>query len=351
MNKKEKIKKFNPNDPGDKSSNIFGLPFTADESEVIFVPIPWEVTVSYHSGTAKGPDAIYEASFQVDLFDSFVKDPWKSGMHMIKPDKELKESGKQLRNKAESYFKMMNNGFSADSNEAMQSLLNVINSGCANMVRIVERETNRYLKKNKIVGLIGGDHSTPLGFIKALSKYHSSFSVLQIDAHADLRIAYEGFEYSHASIMYNALKEKSVNKLVQVGIRDYCTEEVEVMQKNKNRVVTYFDRDIKHRKYKGESFEKTVKEIISKLDKKVYLSFDIDGLDPKLCPSTGTPVAGGFEAEEVVYLIQKLVESKRTIIGFDINEVAPGKTDWDANVASRLLYKIAGLAARSNGRI
>src|SRR5690606_2133030 len=119
-------------------------------------------------------------------------------------------------------------------------------------------------------------------------------AVLQIDAHADLRRAYEGFQYSHASIMYNILEEiPAVTKLVQVGIRDYCDEEFEAITKSQGRIVTFFDRDLKAGAYQGKTWDQQTDEIIRELPERIYISFDIDGLDPKLCPNTGTPVPGG----------------------------------------------------------
>ena len=188
--------------------------------------------------------------------------------------------------------------------------------------------------------MLGGDHSTPLGLIQALAEKHSSFAILQIDAHADLREAYEGFEFSHASIMYNAIKIPQVKKLVQVGIRDYCEAELDLINSNK-KITAFFDRDIKHKQYNGTNWSTICDSIIEMLPDKIYLSIDIDGLDPKLCTHTGTPVPGGFEFEQVVYLVEKLVTSKRKIIGFDLNEVAPGKDEMDANVGARLLYRVA----------
>jgi len=191
--------------------------------------------------------------------------------------------------------------------------------------------------------LVGGDHSTPLGLIQALSDKHSSFGILHVDAHADLRKAYEGFEFSHASIMYNAIKLPQISKLVQIGIRDYCQDEFDLINSD-NRIKTFFDRDVKHNQYEGKSWSEICDSIIKELPQKVYLSIDIDGFDPKLCPNTGTPVPGGFEMEQIIYLVEKLVGSKRNIIGFDVNEVAPGKDEWDANVGARLLYRVANLA-------
>ncbi len=233
----------------------------------------------------------------------------------------------------------------------MQAIVQEVDRAARELNAHVKKNTLHFLKKKKTVGLVGGDHSTPLGFMQALSEQYTSFGILQIDAHADLRKAYEGFEFSHASIMYNALKFKAITKLVQVGIRDYCEEEVEVIRNNSNRITTYFDRDIKRSMFEGGTWKDICDEIIQQLPDNVYLSFDIDGLDPKLCPNTGTPVAGGFEVEQTLYLIEKVVESGKTIIGFDLNEVSPGKDEWDANVGARLLYRMAIAVAQSQKKI
>jgi agmatinase len=139
---------------------------------------------------------------------------------------------------------------------------------------------------------------------------------------------------------------------VQVGIRDYCEQEIDLINSSNGRIKTFFDQDIKHASYSGETWKETCERIVNELPQNIYLSFDIDGLDPKLCPHTGTPVAGGFEAEQVIYLIEQVIKTGKKIIAFDLNEVAPGPDgdEWDANVAARLLYKIANRAAYSQGK-
>lgn len=351
MTKKEKINSFDPNSVGNLNNNIFGLPFTTEESEVVLIPVPWEVTVSYGSGTANGPQAIFEASFQVDLYDAKIKDAWKMGIAMDKIPANIKTKSNQLRKKTEAYISLLEQGKNPESNKRMKTIVAEVDKAARELNAHVKKTTGNFLNKNKTVGLIGGDHSTPLGFMQALSEKYSSFGILQIDAHADLRKAYEGFEFSHASIMYNALKINAVSKLVQAGIRDYCEEEVDVIKDNPTRITTYFDRDIKRRMFEGDTWKKICDEIVNQLPDKVYLSFDIDGLDPKLCPNTGTPVAGGFEVEQALYLIERVGESGKTIIGFDLNEVSPGKDEWDANVGARLLYRMALLVARSQKKI
>lgn len=350
MSLQEKIQSFNPNDVGKKGANIFGLPFTVNEARVVVVPVPWEVTVSYGGGTARGPKAIYNASMQVDLYDPYLPNAWKLGIAMDSISTVLTTQSNKLRKRAERYIDLLASGKDYRKNPQMKKIRREINAACESMIQYVKKVTSTHLEAGKMVALLGGDHSTPLGFLHALAERYSAFGILQLDAHADLRDSYEGFTYSHASIMFNVLKEiPSVKKIVQAGIRDYCEEEVNVINASNGRVVTYFDKQMKHALFEGKSSGELHREIINHLPRQVYISFDIDGLDPKLCPNTGTPVPGGFEFEEALHLIQAVVESGRTIIGFDINEVSPGNDEWDANVGSRLLYRMINMMAVSNG--
>lgn len=347
MTKAEKIKDFDPNSWADKNANIFGLPFTVEESEIVILPVPWEVTVSYGGGTVNGPEAIFEASFQVDLYDPYVDEAWKLGIAMDEVSAEMKSKSERYRQMAEAHIADLEDG-----GEGHESSLIEIENACRSMIGEVKSRSLNFLRANKSLCLLGGDHSTPLGLIQALGEVYTDFGILQIDAHADLRDAYEGFQFSHASIMFNALKEKQVSKLVQVGIRDYCLDELEIIQQSNGRIITHFDRDIKQAQFTGKTWATTCAEIVDQLPQHVYLSFDIDGLDPKLCPNTGTPVAGGFETDEVLYLLEKVVESGRTIIAMDLNEVSPAEdNDWDANVAARLLFRLCNLMAKSQGKI
>lgn len=347
MDLKQKIAGFDPNGIGDNSGTIFGLPFDENEANLVILPVPWEVTVSYQAGTALAPEAIRKASLQVDLYDPFVKNAWKLGLAMRQTDAGLAEKSNMLRQKAEYYIQQLADGSSLEENPALNTILSEINQACLEMNAWVKKEALSLLNQDKLVGLLGGDHSTPLGLMQALAEKNAGFGILHIDAHADLREAYEDFEFSHASIMYNAIKIPQVTHLVQVGIRDYCEAERNLIEGDK-RITTFFDRDLKHLQFEGSTWAAICDRIIETLPEKVYLSFDIDGLDPKLCPNTGTPVAGGLELEQALYLVEKLVYSGRTILAFDLNEVAPGNDEWDANVGARLLYRLSNLCMVSN---
>jgi agmatinase len=343
------LSQFDPNSVGNPNNNIFGLPFTEEDAKLVILPVPWEVTVSYNAGTARAPDHIFTASLQVDLFDPELKDAWKQGFFMRFADKKILTKSDFLRKEAELYINYICQGDVVSDNKFMCKTLKDINEGGVFLNNWVYEQTKDLLDKGKLVALLGGDHSTPLGFFKAIAERNPEFGILQIDAHMDLRKAYEGFNYSHASIMYNALEEiPQLKKLVQVGIRDYCEEEFEYMCASNGRAITYFDQDIKERQYQGETWRQIVDDIVSQLPQNVFISFDIDGLNPKLCPHTGTPVQGGFEAQEIYFLFKKVMESGRKIIGFDLNEVGVSHDEWDENVGARILFKLCSILTASN---
>jgi agmatinase len=343
------LSQHDANSLGNPNNNLFGLPTDELNARLVIVPVPWEVTVSYSAGTARAADNISKASLQVDLYDADYHDCWRQGFFMRDVDKKILLKSDYLRKEAELYIDYISNGDEVEKNNFMCRSLREINEGSNFLNNWVFAQTKELLEKGKLVGILGGDHSTPFGYIKALSERYSNFGILQIDAHCDLRKGYEGFNYSHASIMYNVLEEiKQVNRLVQVGVRDYCDEEVDYIRDSKGKITTFFDKDLKHRLYEGDSWRNIVDDIIASLPDQVYISFDIDGLDPKNCPNTGTPVFGGFEAEQIFYLLKKLVESGRKIIGFDLNEVGVGDNSWDANVGARVLYKLCNMLTAAN---
>ena len=340
---------FDPNTVGNPNNNIFGLPFMEEDAKLIILPVPWEVTVSYNAGTARSPEHIFKASLQVDLFDPEIQDAWKQGYFMRPVDKKVLMKSDYLRKEAELYINYIAEGENVLDNKFMCKTLKEVNAGSIFMNEWVFQQTKELLDSGKLVGLLGGDHSTPLGFFKAIAEKYGDFGILQIDAHCDLRKAYENFNYSHASIMYNSLEEiPQLKKLVQIGIRDFCEEEWDYIQKSEQRIVTYFDKDIKERLYEGQTWQLLVTEIIAQLPQKVFISFDIDGLDPKLCPHTGTPVQGGFETEQIFYLLKKLLESGRHIVGFDLNEVGVSPNEWDENVGARCLFKLCNTLIASS---
>ncbi len=349
MNSTAHQPEFNPSGVGLKNGNFIGLPFTKETARLVLLPVPWDVTVSYGEGTALGTEAIRKASTQLDLYDSDVEEAWKLGIFMQPGDRKILKKRDELRQLAWPYIDFLEKEGNVSEELSMRKALDEMNLGCSEMNEWVFKQSKKLLDAGKMVGIVGGDHSVPLGFIRSLAENYEEFGILQIDAHLDLRNSYEGFTFSHASIFNNALKENSVSKLVQVGIRDYCEEEMELAENEEDRVSVFFDQELKENRFNGKTWNVQCGEIVEELPELVYISFDIDGLDPKLCPNTGTPVPGGLDFSEAVFLLKKVVESGRKIIGFDVCET--GNNEWDANVAARIIYKLCNLTGRSNGLI
>ncbi len=344
----DKLINFDPNGVGVVGGGFFSLPFSVDVSKVVILSAPWDVTVSYGSGTAAAPEALREASSQLDLFDSSSHDAWREGIATLPIDEDIAKLSAQLRPVAERVIEHLEAGGSVDD-EAVVADVNLVNSGSRELNDYIYSESRKILSAGKIVALVGGDHSTPYGAIKALGEFYDSFGVLHIDAHRDLRVAYEGFEFSHASIMYNVLRDvEQVERLVQLGVRDFCDDEQQLADESNGRVVSFPDIELARGRFEGETWGTQARRIIDALPQRVYVSFDIDGLDMGCCPHTGTPVPGGLSYNEAVYLLELLVESGREIIGFDVVEVVPSKNDiTDLAVGARVLFKLCGWAIKS----
>lgn len=339
---------FDPNGVGIANGNIFGFPVQEQDAQIVIIPVPWDATASYGKGTSNGPEAILEASTQLDFYHPKLDEAWKTQVYMSPISTEWKEINDRLCAESLNYIAYLEEGGATAHPHAFSEIVDEINTTHTALRTNLKERCLQLLSENKLVAVLGGEHSTPLGLIEALDEQGQAFGILQIDAHADLRDAYEGFGQSHASIMYNVLENtKNMQQLVQVGIRDVAQSEVTITQEN-SRVTTFFDWAIKERQFKGETWHAIVLDIISKLPERVYISFDIDGLQPSLCPNTGTPVVGGFDLEAINYLFFQLIESGKTIVGFDLNEVAPGKEgDWDANVGARALWNLVCVAEKS----
>ncbi|APR75185.1 Agmatinase [Minicystis rosea] len=337
---------FDPSAPA-IGGGIYGLPHTPEEARVVLLPVPWEPTTSYRRGTARGPAAILHASRQVDLFDLQTGRPYEAGIAMLDVDPEIAAWNAEACAAAEPVIAA---GGEVAGDADLEARLARVNELSEKLNARVESITRTWLDRGKIVGLVGGDHSTPFGAIAAYAARYPGLGVLHVDAHADLRDAYEGFTYSHASIMFNVAERiPGVARIVQIGIRDFSQEEHAYIEGSNGRLSTLFDVEMARRTFEGEPFGKIAREVVSRLPKHVYLSFDIDGLDPAFCPNTGTPVPGGLSFQQLAALLAYVEESGRTIVGLDLNEVAPGPdgNEWDGNVGARLLYKMIGFTLRS----
>lgn len=357
---------FDPSSVGLLNGNLYGLPFLIEEAGAVVIPVPWDVTVSYREGAHDGPQKMLDASVQMDLFDEDIADVWKLGIAAEPISKEWMAKNKVLRKKAIICIDHLAEG-GAVSDKKVAPLYREINTACEQLNQWVEDKAAKYINAGKLVCVLGGEHSVSFGLIRVLADEYAKFSILHIDAHADLRDAYEGFENSHASIMFNARKLASVEKLTVVGIRDYGEVEATLIRNSKKEpvkgqkrlcpITAFTDRAMKNAAYRGETWKSQCKKIVNTLGKDVYISFDIDALDPSLCPHTGTPVPGGLDYEQVMFLVGELVASGRRIIGFDLSEVAPGVIvpgdmhSWDAVVGMRALYRLINFMAVSQKKL
>jgi agmatinase len=333
---------FDPDAAGKPGSGIFGLPFTREESKIVVLPVPFDATTSYGHGTHRGPDAVYNASMQVDLYDRRFGRIYEKGIFLEEASESIRELSERARRLA---LPLIEKGGADGSDEEAVSH---VNAAGEKVNGFVYEETRRALVEGRVPALLGGDHSTPFGAILACAERSHELGILQFDAHMDFRDAYEGFKWSHASIMHNVLvKIPQVTKLVQVGIRDFGEGEMDFGIEQGRRVETHFDDAWAGELAEGAAFADLCKRAIASLPKNIYISFDIDALEPGLCPNTGTPVPGGLTFNQITILLDELRKSGRHLVGFDLVEVSPcssSRDQWDANVGARILYKLCGLA-------
>lgn len=353
---------FDPDAAAHPDAGIFGLPDTRDDAHVVLFPVPFDATTSYGGGTSQGPAAILNASVQVDLFDLQFGRIYTQGIHMLDSPKEIEKASREARKLALPIIAKCG----ADPKD--KKIVERINKAGELVNTHTYQTAWSILAQGKVPGLVGGDHSTPLGAILACAEYvqrlqaadrklsprDRGLGILHIDAHMDLRPAFEGFKYSHASIMHNVMTEiAEVSKLVQVGIRDFGEGEMDFAESQGRRVSVHYDLDWSTRQSEGESFIALATKAVRELPPHVYVSFDIDGLDPSLCPNTGTPVPGGLCFNRAAILLKALVDAGKKVVGFDLVEVCPSNEkrapEWDANVGARVLYKLCGVAMDRTG--
>ncbi len=343
----EIMEQFDADGVGIANGNYFGMPFTADDSRLVLVSVPWDVTSSYGGGASSAPDAIIEASTQLDFYDSYAPQAWRAGIATEEIDYSIQESSVQLRDDAVKIMEHLETGGITADNFILSRKLDRINEASRQVNSAVYETVRRHLSAGRRVGVVGGDHSVPYGAIRALSQFEEHFGILHLDAHMDLRECYEGFEFSHASIMYNVLRDiPQVDRIVQVGVRDFSQSELDFAVRS-GRVTVFSDADMCEAEFCGESWEVQCARIVGALPDKVYVSFDIDALEAAYCPNTGTPVPGGLSFAKAAYLLRRTVDSGRRIVGFDLCEVAPAADNtWDANVGARVLFGLCGQVLR-----
>ncbi|HNX19266.1 MAG TPA: arginase family protein [Acidobacteriota bacterium] len=323
------LRALDPSAPAEADDALFGFALPLEETRLVALPVPYEATVSSRGGTLDGPRAVVAGSAQVDLLDPLVGEPWRAGIGA------LPESAALRALSAEAHAAVDR---AREGDEAAARLVD----DCGRQVwDFVEDHCGRLLDSGRAPLVLGGEHALSVGAFRAAARRRPGLGILQIDAHADLRAAYEGFVTSHASVMRRALETEGVSRIVQVGLRDFCVEEREASRDADGRSIWFTDAALASRLLAGETFAALAREIVAALPDDVWVSFDIDGLDASLCPGTGTPVPGGLTWREATYLLAELGRSGKRVVGADLVETGPDF--WDGYVAAKALYLLAGI--------
>ena len=338
---------MNPNSPA--PAPAFGCNSSFDKADLVLIPVPWDATASYSRGTALGPELIRKASFQMDFFNPLFSCAYNHRIHFARPDPFIESLNKEAGAKAQAAQKRWTDDKKLSHKE--KALCAQVNQASQDMLDWVYKKACNTAERGKIPALVGGEHSISEGLVRWIGeRYKGEFGLLHIDAHADLREAYQGFRHSHASVMFNILRlPKGPKKLAQVGVRDFCEEERRLIEQDP-RMACFFDHEIAPRVFNGEPWAKICQEIIGLLPEKIYISLDIDGLSWDCGPGTGTPVPGGLSFQQTLYLLSEIKRQNKKLVAFDLAETAPGgkaagfSSEWNGNVSARLIYFMAGLA-------
>lgn len=315
---------------------------------LVLVSAPWAVTSAAGQGAAYAPDAIIDASTALSLYDVVTKSSIDGKVATAEVDYDLQESSLQLGGDAAKVVAHIDDGGTLSGDYFARKVVR-INIGFRDMHRSVGKRVFRFAEKGKIVGVVGGDHSVSFGAIRSISSVHPNLGVLFIDAHSDLRPSGKIFDYSHLSVARNIVDEiPQVSKLVQVGTRDMTEEEVNYANSHQ-KIKMFCHEELASERFSGRSWGNVCNDVVAQLPDKVYISFDIDALSPECCPHTKRPVAGGMTFDEAVCLINRVAESGRTIVGFDLTEIVPVmESGVDAAVGARMLVKLCAAALKSN---
>ncbi|MCB9914124.1 MAG: agmatinase family protein [Planctomycetes bacterium] len=351
--------RFDPDAAAQPGSGLFGLPHDPVAAGVRLLGVPFDATTSYRKGTALGPAAILAASHQVDLYDPWQTTwpgadgrPWRAGLS-LEIDDEIARWNAEASPLAQAIIDR--GGELGGDAQLARGLARVDELGERVNQRVLEW-TGDVLDEGRLPGIVGGDHASPFGAIQAAALRKPGLGVLHFDAHADLRDAYEGFRWSHASIFHNVLEHlPAVARVLSVGLRDVGEREAARLADPASRVRAVYDHEWAAWRARGADLAARARELVAELPDAVWISFDIDGLEPGLCPNTGTPVPGGLRWEEAMLWLDALAHSNKRVVGFDLCEVSPGEgadpevDSWDAMVGARLLYRLAGLALARRG--
>ena len=341
---------FDPNIATPDNGNYFGMPVEADDAALVLISAPWDATGAQRDGSSYAPDAIIEASRHIDFYDPSAPDSWRKGIATLAIDYSIQDLSHRLRTDAKRVIKAYEEfGTEAFDNIIYARRLRRVNEASAVVNNNIYNQAKEWLAKDKIVGLVGGDQSSAYGIVRAMAEKHNNIGILHIDSQCDLKPDYQGFEHSHASVMHNILRDiEGVGRVVAVGVREFSPAEWHRAQSDE-RITLFTGQQIWTSHFEGINWSTICSDIVEALPEKVYVSLDIDGLTIDCSPHNSTLIPGGLRFPEVVYLLGRIVDSGRTIVGFDLTEVVPSLEDkTDAEIAARMLFKLCGMALKNH---
>ncbi len=342
-------KEFDPNTITPDNGCYFGIPLAPEDAALVLLSAPWDATASLRSGSSYAPDAIIEASRYVDFYEPLAPNSWLKGIATAPIDYSIQDLSHRLRPDAERVIKLHDElGMSVLDNLMYERRLRRVNEGSVEINNNIYSQASHWFDKGKIVGLVGGDQSVTYGMVKAVGCKYDGVGLVHIDSRCDMHEAYQGFDFSHASTMYNILRDvPQVKKFVSVGVQEFSPIEWERATSD-SRVKMFTAQDMWREQFEGTTWAKIVNDIINELPENVYLALDIDGLTGECSPNKSRIMTGGMSFHQVVYLMDRIIASGRRIVGFDITEVSPNMDNKaDMRLVARLLFKMCSIALKS----
>ena len=341
-------KDFNPNTITPDNGCYFGLSHDPESAALVLLSAPWDTTTSLRSGSSYAPDAIIEVSRYVDFYEPLAPNSWQKGIATAPIDYSIQDLSHRLRSDAERVINLHDElGMSVIDNLMYERRLRRVNEGSVEVNNNIFQQASNWLSKDKIVGLVGGDQSVTYGIVRAMGYKYEKLGLLHIDSKCDMREAFQGFDFSHASTMFNIMRDvPQVDKLVSVGVQEFSPIEWERVSNN-GRIKVFTAQQMWSDQFEGTPWSKIVDDIIAELPDHVYISLDIDGLMNECSPNKGHMTAGGLNFHQVIYLMDRIITSGRRIVGFDLTEVSPNiENKADMRIVARLLFKMCSIALK-----
>ena len=341
-------KEFDPNTISPDNGNYFGLSLTPEESALVLLSAPWDATSSLHTGSSYAPDAIIEMSRFVDFYEPMAPNSWRKGIATIPIDYSIQDLSHRLHSDTERLTKLHDEfGISIIDDFMYDRRLKRVNEGSIEVNDMLFEQTTQWLDQGKVVGVVGGDQSISYSIIKAMGYKYEQLGVIHIGSKCDMHEAYQGFDFSHASTMYNVMRDvPQIEQMAFVGVQEFSPIEWE-RATNDKRVKLFTAQEIWTQQFEGKTWSEQVTEIVETMPQNVYIALNISGLTCEYSPNKGRISNGGLSLYQFIYLMDRVVASGRRIVGFDITEVVPRTGHKrDILVIARLLFKMCSIALK-----